>query len=78
MSFEYEYEAGRWRTLPKLVVSSPVLPLPVEFVAGGDGKPEPLPESLDSAPGLGGGSGNDGRLFGEEIEPKKIADKGRD
>ena len=55
-----------------------MLSLPVEFVAGGDGKPEPFPESLDSAPGLGGGSGNDGKLFGEETEPKKIADKGRD
>lgn len=74
MFVEYEYEAGRWRTLPKLVVSSPVLPLPVELVAGGDGNPEPF----ESAPGLGGGSGKVGKLFGEVTEPKKIADKGRD
>lgn len=60
--------------LPKLVVSSPVLPLPVELVAGGEGSPDPL----ESAPGLGGGSGKVGRLFGEVTEPRKIADKGRD
>lgn len=69
-----EYPAGRWRILPKLVVSSPVLPLPVEFVAGGEGRPE----LFDAAPGLGGGSGKSGKLFGEDTEPKKIADKGRD
>lgn len=73
---ECERDGGRWRTLPKLVVSSPVLPLLVEFVAGGDGKPELEP--LDAAPGLGGGSGRAGRWLGVEMEPKKIADKGRD
>lgn len=56
-------------------MSSPVLPLPVEFVAGGDGRPEPEP--FDAAPGLGGGSGRSGKLLGEETEPRKIADKGR-
>jgi hypothetical protein len=66
---------GRWRTLPKLAVSSPVLPLPVEFVAGGEGKPE----LSDAAPGLGGGSGKSGNLLlGVDTEPRKIADKGRD
>lgn len=49
----WEYEAGRWRTLPKLVVSSPLLPLPVELVAGGEGNPDSEP--FESAPGLGGG-----------------------
>lgn len=62
--------------LPKLAVSSPVLPLPVEFVAGGDGKPDPEP--FDAAPGLGGGSGRSGMLFGEVTEPKKMADNGRE
>lgn len=55
----WEYEAGRWRTLPKFVVSSPLLPLPVELVAGGDGSPDSEPS--ESAPGLGGGSGRAGR-----------------
>lgn len=68
-----EYGAGLWRILPKLVVSSPVLPLPVEFVAGGDGRPE----LFDAAPGLGGGSGKSGRFLGVDTEPRKIADKGR-
>jgi hypothetical protein len=36
---------------------SPVLPLPVEFVAGGEGSPEPF--ELVLAPGLGG-SGRSG------------------
>lgn len=62
--------------LPKLTVSSPVLPLPVEFVAGGDGRPDPEP--FDAAPGLGGGSGRSGKLFGEETDPKKMADNGRE
>jgi hypothetical protein len=57
-------------TLPAL---SPTLPLPVEFVAGGDGRPE----SLESAPGLGG-SGKSGRFELEEFnEPRKIAETGR-
>lgn len=40
-----------------MLCGSPVLPLPVEFVAGGEGKPEPL----ELAPGLGG-SGRSGML----------------
>jgi hypothetical protein len=70
-----EYDAGRWRTLPKLAVSSPVLPLPVEFVAGGEGRPE----LSEAAPGLGGGSGKSGNLLlGVDMEPRKMADNGRD
>lgn len=70
-----EYDAGRWRILPKLVVSSPVLPLPVELVAGGEGSPE----LLEEPPGLGGGSGKSGNLLlGDGPDPKKIADSGRD
>jgi hypothetical protein len=54
-------------------VSSPVLP--VEFVAGGEGRPE----LSDAAPGLGGGCGKSGNLLlGVGPEPRKIADKGRD
>lgn len=57
---------------------SPVLPLPVELVAGGEGRPE----WVDAAPGLGG-SGSSGSSEVEEVEgatgpsPRKIADKGR-
>lgn len=57
---------------------SPVLPLPVELVAGGEGSPE----FVDAAPGLGG-SGRSGSSEVEEVEeaagpsPRKIADKGR-
>lgn len=56
---------------------SPTLPLPVEFVAGGDGRPDA--ESVDDAPGLGG-SGRSGRLGGVEpgLGPMYMADKGRD
>jgi hypothetical protein len=42
-------------SLTAILFGSPVLPLPVEFVAGGDGSPEPL----ELAPGLGG-SGRSG------------------
>lgn len=53
---------------------SPVLPLPVELVAGGEGRPE----WVDEAPGLGGS----GRSGSSEVEgvgsaPRKMADKGR-
>lgn len=53
---------------------SPALSLPVEFVAGGEGRPE----CVDEAPGLGG-SGKSGRFEGEGAgpAPRKIADKGR-
>jgi hypothetical protein len=57
---------------------SPVLPLPVELVAGGEGRPE----WLDEVPGLGG-SGRSGSSEGDDVEgargpsPRKIADKGR-
>ena len=61
------------------VPSSPKLPLPVELVAGGDGRPEDEP-GLDS-----GGSGRFGRSGGvavlavelEPAEPMKMADEGR-
>lgn len=56
---------------------SPALPLPVELVAGGEGRPE----WLDEDPGLGG-SGRSGSSEDEDVEgagpsPRKIADKGR-
>jgi hypothetical protein len=62
---------GRGRVFPALeVFSSLVLfPLPVEFVAGGDGRPDPF----EFAPGLGG-AGKSGMLLGW---PMNIADKGR-
>ena len=59
------------RTLPNLVQLSPLLPLPVEFVAGGEGKPE---EEF----GLLGGSGRSGSFVSIELaEPTYIADDGR-
>jgi len=67
-----EYVVGRWRILPKFVVSSPVLPLPVEFVAGGEGRPE----LFDAAPGLGGGSGKSGKLLARTQNPRKLRTKG--
>jgi len=45
----------RLRAIP---AGSPVLPLPVEFVAGGEGSPEPM--------GLGG-SGRSGMVCGTEL-----------
>lgn len=82
-----EYEV-RWvavevrlRRLPVFAVpvSSPTLPLPVEFVAGGEGRP--VSETSGEPPGLGG-SGNRGKSGGVELEdelkdPMKMADKGR-
>lgn len=54
---------------------SPVEPLPVEFVAGGEGRPD----DVDAAPGLSGGSGRSGSLLSScgGNDPRKIADKGR-
>ena len=60
-----ESDTERLRRLPLFSV----LPLPVEFVAGGEGRPEPL----EAAPGLGG-SGKSGILT---FKPRKIADEGR-
>ena len=55
------------------MLPSPTLPLPVELVAGGDGRPD-----VEEVLGLGG-SGRSGRVGGvEPAEPMKIADKGRD
>lgn len=62
-------DAERWRTLS----TSPLLPLPVELVAGGEGRPER--ESVDDAPGLGG-SGKSGTFSGKPA-PMKIAEDGR-
>ena len=79
----FEVDSGRcevrWRTLPVFVLSSPILPLPVELVAGGEGRPEDEP-GLDAK-----GSGNLGRSGGDAVlevefepsEPIKMADKGR-
>lgn len=47
------------RAVPAALVGSPVLPLPVELVAGGDGRPELLLST-----GLGG-SGRSGMLWGK-------------
>lgn len=60
------------RTLPKRVLfSPPLLPLPVEFDAGGDGNPE-------DEWGLLGGSGSSGSFVSNELaEPMYIADDGR-
>lgn len=75
-------------TLPMVLLreSPPTLPLPVEFVAGGEGNPELVEEIFDAAPGLGG-SGKSGmldellivefRLVKEGAWPRKIADIGR-
>lgn len=69
------YEAGRWRRLPAdVLLLSPVEPLPVELVAGGEGRPD----ELDTALGLSGGSEKLGMtcsLGGND--PRKMADKGR-
>lgn len=56
---------------------SPVDPLPVEFVAGGDGRPD----AVETALGLSGGSGRSGMLSSLGSlgvnDPRNIADKGR-
>lgn len=79
---------GLLLTLPAVLLreSPPTLPLPVEFVAGGEGNPELVEERFEAAPGLGG-SGRSGMLdevlnaelmlVEEEAEPMKIADTGR-
>lgn len=87
--FEAEWlSAGLLLTLPAVLLreSPPTLPLPVEFVAGGEGNPELVEERFEAAPGLGG-SGRSGMLdellivefmlVEEEAEPRKIADIGR-
>ena len=83
--FEADWPSvGLLRTLPAVLLreSPPTLPLPVEFVAGGDGNPELVEERFE---GLGG-SGRSGILeellivvfmLEEEVEPRKIADIGR-
>jgi hypothetical protein len=67
-------EAGGWKGRSRNSRLSPALPLPVELVAGGEGRPE----CVDDAPGLGG-SGRSGRADGEGVgsAPRKIADSGR-
>ena len=79
---------GLLLALPAVLLreSPPTLPLPVEFVAGGEGNPELVEERLEAAPGLGG-SGRSGMLdevlnaelmlVEEEAEPMKTADTGR-
>ena len=81
--------AGLLLTPPAVLLleSPPTLPLPVEFVAGGEGNPELVEERLEAAPGLGG-SGRSGMLDEVlivvfmleeevEVEPRKMADSGR-
>lgn len=74
---EPEYETGRCLMLPEFaLLLSPVEPLPVELVAGGEGRPEG-----ETAPGLSGGSGRSGMLASLGSlggnDPRNIADKGR-
>ena len=45
-----------------MVAGSPVLPLPVEFVAGGEGRPEPIERILELGLGGSGSSGSRGLL----------------
>ena len=67
-------EVRGWEGRSRISRLSPALPLPVELVAGGEGRPE----FVDDAPGLGG-SGRSGRSEGEGTgsAPRKMADKGR-
>jgi hypothetical protein len=67
-------EVRGWEGGSRISLLSPALPLPVELLAGGEGRPE----CVDDAPGLGG-SGRSGRSEGEGAgpAPRKIADKGR-
>lgn len=86
--FEADWlSVGFLLTLPAVLLreSPPTLPLPVEFVAGGEGNPELVEERFEAVPGLGG-SGRSGILdellivvftLEEEVEPRKIADIGR-
>lgn len=69
------YEAGRWRRLPAVaLLLSPVEPLPVELVAGGEGRPD----ELDTALELSGSSGKSGMICSlDGNDPRKMADKGR-
>ena len=53
--------------LPALVESSPLLPLPVELVAGGEGRPV---SCVGDPSGLGG-SGSLGRSGGVELEEER-------
>lgn len=74
---EPEYETGRCLMLPEFALPlSPVEPLPVELVAGGEGNPEG-----EATPGLSGGSGRSGISvslgFLGGNDPRNIADKGR-
>ena len=67
-------EVGGWKGRSRISRLSPALPLPVELVAGGEGRPE----FVEDAPGLGG-SGRSGRSEREGVgpTPRKIADRGR-
>lgn len=70
-----ESGGGRRRMLPVWALwLSPVEPLPVELVAGGDGRPD----EPETEVGLSGGGEISGMLisFGGN-EPRNIADKGR-
>ena len=68
---------GRWRTLPVVVVSSPKLPLPVELVAGGEGRPEGE-RGLELSMGSGNFGRSGGDADGAEVrEPMYMADSGR-
>lgn len=51
-------ESGRSRIA--MVAGSPVLPLPVEFVAGGEGKPDLMEPALEVGLGGSGRSGSAG------------------
>jgi hypothetical protein len=69
-------EAWCLRTLPPSALLSP--PLPVEFVAGGEGRPD-LYERSDPSSGPGG-SGRSGKFGGDgllAVSPINMADNGR-
>lgn len=70
-----EPEAAFLRALLPLGLSSPTLPLPVELVAGGEGRPEPFDDALGLA-GRTGSSGGEAVEF-ESSEPINMADRGR-
>lgn len=64
-----ELDVDGTRMLPDDVLPSPAPPLPVEFVAGGEGSP-------DEDVGLEGGSGKSGSWLLGTL-PMNIADNGR-
>ena len=71
-----EAARSRYRTAREVVQWSPVLPLPVEFVAGGEGRPVCVERTEEEEPPGLGGSGSSGKSE-EAAPPMKIAEDGR-